>query len=77
MTADRTHLRESTVVPDVTMVGEAVANVTQSTFLDILLDGVKWFFFRGLHLGVGPTGNLNDHVEDTVVLVGEKRNVVP
>ena len=74
---DRTHLRESTVVPDITMVGEAVANVTQPTLLGILLDGIEGFFFRGLHFGVGPAGNLDDHVQDTAVLVSKKRDIVP
>lgn len=66
-----THLRESTVVPNVTVVREAVADVTETTLLDILLDGVECLLFGDLHLGVGPSGNLDDHVEDTVVLVGE------
>jgi len=70
-------LRESTIVPDVTMVGEAIANVTQSALFDILFDGVKGLFFTDLHLGVGPAGNLDDHVENAVVLVGEERDVVP
>ena len=59
------------------MVGKAVANIAQSTLLDILLDGIEGLFFRDLHFGVGPTGNLNDHVEDAVVLVREEGNVVP
>ena len=59
------------------MVGKAVANIEQSTLLDILLDGIEGLFFRDLHFGVGPTGNLNDHVEDAVVLVREEGNVVP
>ena len=29
-----------------------------------------------LLLGIGPTGNLDDHVEDGLLLVGEQRNVV-
>lgn len=30
-----------------------------------------------LHLGVGPAGNLDDHVEDGLLLVGVERDVVP
>ena len=66
-------MRKSTVVPNVAMVGKAVANIAQSTLLDIPLDGIEGLFFRDLHFGVGPTGNLNDHVEDAIVL----GNVVP
>ena len=70
-------MRESTVVPDVTMMGETVANVAQSTLLDILLDGVEGLFFTDLHFSVGPAGNFDDHVEDPVVLVSEEGDVVP
>ena len=44
------------------MVGEAVANVAEAALLDVL--------------GVGPAGDVDDHVEDAVVLVGEERDVV-
>jgi hypothetical protein len=30
-----------------------------------------------LHLGVGPAGHLNNHVEDRLLLVGIQGNVVP
>jgi len=69
-------LRKGTIVPDVTVMGEAVANETQTTLLDILLDGVEWLFFADLKLGVGPAGNLDDHVEDAIALIGKKRDVV-
>lgn len=36
-----TYLGEGTVVPEVTLVGEAVTDVTQLALLDILLDGVE------------------------------------
>ena len=72
-----TNLRESTVVPDVTVVREAVTDVTETALLDILLDGVERLLLGDFHLGVGPTGDLDDHVEDAIGLVGEQRNVVP
>lgn len=75
MTA-RTHLRESTVVPDVAVVGEAVANVAELALLDVLLDRVEGLLLRDLHLRVGPARDLNDHVENAIILVGEKRNVM-
>ena len=70
-----TNLRESTVVPDVTVVREAVTDVTETALLDILLDGVERLLLGDFHLGVGPTGNLDDHVEDAIGLVSEQRNV--
>jgi len=69
-------LRECAVVPDVTVVGEAVANETQTTLLDVLLDGVEWLVLGDLELGIGPTGDLDNHVEDAVALVGKEGNVV-
>lgn len=71
-----TNLREGAVVPDVTVVRKAVPDVAQSPLLDILLDGIERFFRRDLHLGVGPARNLNDHVEDAIVHIGEERNVM-
>lgn len=38
---DGTYLGEGTVVPEVTLVGEAVTDVTELALLDILLDGVE------------------------------------
>ena len=57
--------------------GEAVAHVSELALLDILLDGVERLLLGDFHLGVGPTGNLADHVEDAIGLVGKQRNVVP
>lgn len=58
------------------MVGEAVTHETQFAPLDVLLDRVKRLVRGDLHLGVGPARNLNDHVEDTLALVGEEGDVV-
>jgi len=69
-------LREGTVVPDVAVVGETVANETQTALFYVLLDGIEWLILRDLALGVGPTGDLDDHVEDAMALVGKERNVV-
>ena len=35
------YLREGTVVPEVTLVGEAVADEAELSLLDVLLDGVQ------------------------------------
>ena len=72
----KTHLGEGAVVPDVPVVGEAVADVAQTAALDVLLDGVERLLLGGLHLCVRPAGDLDDHVEDAIVLVGEEGDVV-
>lgn len=69
-------LWEGTVVPNVTVMGEAVANETQTTLFDVLLNGVEDLILGDFQLGVGPARDLNDHVEDTIVLVVKERNVV-
>jgi hypothetical protein len=69
-------LGESTVVPDVTVVRETVADKTQFASLDILLDGVERLLLGDLHLRVGPARNFNDHVEDPLVLIGEEGDVM-
>jgi len=69
-------LWEGTIVPDVAVMGEAVANEAQAALFGILFDGVEGLLFGYFHLGVGPTGDLDDHVEDAIVPVGEKRDVV-
>ena len=73
---DLTNLRECTVVPDITVVGEAVANEAQTTLLDVLLDGIEWLLLGDLEFSVGPAGDFDNHVEDTIALVCKERNVV-
>jgi len=69
-------LRECAVVPDVTVVGEAVTDEAKTTFFDILFNGVETLLLRDLHLRVCPSGNLNDHVEDTKVLISEEGDIM-
>lgn len=71
-----TYLGEGTIVPDVPVVGETVADIPQLAFLNVLLDGVEGLLLGDLHLRVGPTGNFDDHVEDAIVLISEERDVV-
>lgn len=90
-----TYLGEGTVVPEVTLVGEAVANVAELALLGVLLDGVEELLLGDLNtmlgqrqfplagfrsayllLGVGPAGNLNDHVEDCLLSVGIEGDIV-
>ena len=75
-TRDATNLREGAVVPDVAVVWEAVADETQTAFFDVLLDGIEWLLLADLELGVGPTRDLDNHVEDAIALVGKERDVV-
>ena len=60
------------------MMREAVAHKTELSTLDVLLDGVEEFLLGDFHLCVGPTGNLDDHVEDGVVGdICKELNVMP
>ena len=58
------------------MVGETVADETELALLDVLLDGVEQLLPGDFHLGVGPAGDLNNHVEDAKVLVCEEWDVM-
>jgi hypothetical protein len=69
-------LREGTVVPEVTLVGEAVSDVSKLALLDILLDGVEELLLGDLELGIGPSRNLDNHVQDGLLLVGIERNIM-
>lgn len=55
---------------------ETVANIAQPTLLDILFDRIEGLLLGDFHLSIGPTRNLYNHVEDSIVLVGEKRDVM-
>jgi hypothetical protein len=56
---------------------KAVADVAQAALFYVLLDWVEGFLLGDLHLCVRPTGNLDNHVENAITLVSEKRDVVP
>ena len=43
-----TYLRKGTIVPEVAVMREAIANISELTLLHILLDRVHWFLFRNL-----------------------------
>lgn len=44
-----------------TVVGETVSDVSELALLNVLLDRVERLFLGDLHLGVGPSGNLDNH----------------
>lgn len=44
-TAFPAYLREGTIIPEVAVVREAIANISELALLYILLDGVQWFLF--------------------------------
>jgi hypothetical protein len=58
------------------MMREAVAHIAQTALLNILFDGIERLLLGDLHLGVSPARNFDDHVQDSVVLVCEKGDVV-
>lgn len=41
----KSHLREGSVVPDISMVRETIANKSELAAFDVLLDGVERFLF--------------------------------
>ena len=70
------YLGEGAVVPNIAVIRETVADVAQLSLLDVLLDGVEGLLLGDLHLRVGPARDLNNHVQDAIVLVGEEGDVV-
>lgn len=58
------------------MVREAVPHEPELPLFDVLFDGVERLFLGDFHLGIGPSGNLDNHVEDPVGLVGEEREIM-
>jgi len=58
------------------VVREAVPDVAQLATFNVLLDGVEGLLGCDLHFRVGPAGDLNDHIEDALVLVGKEGDVV-
>jgi hypothetical protein len=71
-----TDLGESTIIPDVSVVGEAVAHEAQAALFDILLDGIEGLLLGNFHLGIRPAGNFDNHVENPIGLIGEERDIV-
>lgn len=72
-----THLRESSVVPNVSMMGKAISHKTKFTLFGVLLDWIKELFFANFKLCIGPSRNFDDHVQDRLTLISKERNVVP
>lgn len=49
-----TYTGESTVVPEITLVREAVPNIAELALLHILLDWVEELFLRNLNVWISP-----------------------
>lgn len=58
------------------MMREAVSDETKFALFDILLDGVECFLFGDLHLCICPAGNFDNHVENAILPVGEKWDIM-
>ena len=43
------YLGKATIIPEVALVGKAIANVAKLALLNVLFDGVQRFFFGNLH----------------------------
>lgn len=63
-----------------TVVGETVADVSELALLNVLLDRVESLLLGDLHLGIGPSGNLDNHYRlkaknvNDLFARGKKRN---
>ncbi len=71
-----TDLRERAIVPDVSMVREAIPHVAEAPAFDILLDRIERLVPGGLHLSVRPSRYFDDDIQYALVLVGKERNIV-
>jgi len=69
-------LGKGAIVPDITVVREAVPDIAQLASLNVLLDRVERLFLGDLHLGVGPSRNFDDHVEDALTLISKKGDIM-
>lgn len=56
--------------------GEAVTNESELALLHILFDWVEELFLADLKLAIGPSWDLNDHVQYGLLLVGIEGDVV-
>lgn len=71
-----TNLGESTVVPNIAVVREAVADESKFALFDILLDRIEGFLLGDLHFGVGPTRDFDDHIQDTIVPICKQGDIM-
>lgn len=69
-------LWECTIVVDVAMVRETVAHKSQFSLLGVLENGIQLVLLGDLHLGVSPSGHLNNHVQDGLLLVSIQGDVM-
>lgn len=92
------YLGKGAIVPQIAVVWETVANVSELALFHILLDWVHGLFFgdlrftgvnslllkqlgqsiglTDLHLGVGPSWDLDDHIQNGLLLIGVQGNVM-
>ena len=70
-------MRKCSIIPYVSMMGEAVPHVAQLVPLSpVLLDRVKGFFLGYFHLCIRPAWHFHDHVENPIVYVGDVRDIM-
>jgi hypothetical protein len=75
MTGD-TYLRECTIVPNITMMRETIADESESTTFDVLFDRVEGLLFRDFHLCIRPARYFDDHIQDSIVAICEEGDIV-
>jgi len=69
-------LGESSVVPEIALVWEAVTDETKLALLGVLEDWVELSLLGDLHLSIGPAWDLDDHVKDSVLLIGVQWDIM-
>jgi hypothetical protein len=69
-------LRESAIIPQIPLMREAVPHEPQLALLDILLDRVQQLLFRDLLLGIGPSWDLHNHVQDCLLLISVEWDIM-
>jgi len=69
-------LREGTVVPEVSLVREAVSDKAKLALLGVLENWVELILLGDLHLCIGPAWDLNDHVKNGLLLIGVQWDIM-
>ena len=58
------------------MIGKNIVNKSQFAILNILRDRIEPLRFVYLHLGLTPSRYFDNHIDETLLSVGEQRYVV-
>jgi hypothetical protein len=68
-------LGKRSVVPDVSMVGETVADIAELSLLGVLLDGIESRIFRDLFASIEPWHTAQSNKKHTSILAFVQRGI--